>query len=54
MSQEHSGFFIDTRQGVIDDPTEFYEWQLLRSFIGLDIYWHAQQRTCAVGQVLLN
>jgi hypothetical protein len=41
MSQEHSGFFIDTRQGVIDDATEFYEWQLLRSFIGLDIYWHA-------------
>lgn len=41
MPQEHSGFFIDTRQGVIDDATEFYEWQLLRSFIGLDIYWHA-------------
>ena len=41
MSQEHSGFFISTRQGVIDDTTEFYEWQLLRVFIGLDIYWHA-------------
>lgn len=41
MSQEHSGFFINTRQGVIDDATEFYEWQLLRLFIGLDIYWHA-------------
>ena len=41
MPQEHSGFFIDTRSGVIDDTTEFYEWQLLRLFIGQDIYWHA-------------
>ena len=40
MSQEHNGYWINTRQGVISDDTEFYEWQLLRSFIGLDIYWH--------------
>ena len=40
MSQEHNGYWINTRHGVIADHTEFYEWQLLRSFIGLHVYWH--------------
>jgi len=40
MTDEHNGYWINTRQGVIDDATRFYEWELLRSFIGMDVYWH--------------
>lgn len=36
---EFNGFLIWQRSGEITDRTEFYTWDLLRSFIGKNVYW---------------
>jgi len=39
---EYNGYFIDTRSGVISSSTKFYDWELLKNFIGQDVYWHSR------------
>lgn len=43
MNWEFNGYYLGTRSGVIDDTTEFYTWNLLRSFTDKDVYWHSRE-----------